>query len=222
MKRIRNLRESMLFWPALQLQRLQASALNLAGERPVVSGLVVSVTSYPARFNVTCDDDKIYPPNWLKYLLRASREAPESIVCYRGRLGRGLGENGWLPYASWPSCDHDRPSMEVFAIGSAGVLYPPFSLHQLVKDRHLACEVAPAADDLWLKLAAWKCGTLTRQVWRNPHRFTSIPVSSGHLSDQNLVEGNDMVLARLAREFGFTPNSVPGQRNPVSRAQMQD
>ncbi len=270
----------MQLWPALQLQRLHAAVGNLVGKPPVIPGLAVSVTSYPARFNtlhlclesllrqsirpeklilvvsaeetrefplpsaikalhgalieivydegnigpykkiipiierfpdatiVTCDDDKIYPPNWLKQLVRASHETPEAIICHRGRLGRGLRDNTWAPYSSWPSCDHAWVSMDVFPIGSAGVLYPPGSLDATVTDRHQALQVAPMTDDFWLKLAAWRRGRPTRQVRRKPFRFTSIPVKSGHLSDNNLTTGNDMVLARMAIELGFTPSSV--------------
>lgn len=281
----RNIREMLQFWPALQLQRLHAAALHRVETPPVIAGLVVSVTSYPARFGtlplclasllrqsmrperlvlavsveearrsplppviqeldgsrievlhddgnigsykkiipvlerfpdhtiVTCDDDKIYPPNWLKQLLRASHQTPEAIICHRARLGQGLSGSNWAPYTQWPSCDHSRPAMDVFPIGSAGVLYPPASLDPVVTKRHLALDLAPTADDLWFKYAAWKGGRPARQVRRKPFRFTSIPVNSGHLSDKNLTGGNDITLQRMARELGFTPNAVLQHNN---------
>ena len=68
---------------------------------------------------------------------------------------------------------------------------------------------APHADDLWLKLAAWKQGTPVRQVRARPSRFNSIPVRGGHLSDRNLTQGgNDRVLSELANTFGFTPGNL--------------
>jgi hypothetical protein len=94
-------------------------------------------------------------------------------------------------------------------IGSGGVLYPPGSLHFMVHDHDGFETYAPHADDLWLKLAAWKQGTPVRQVRAKPSRFNSIPVRGGHLSDRNLtLGGNDIVLSALADTFGFTPGNL--------------
>lgn len=280
MTNLRNIRETLQLWPAWHLQRLHAATIRLFLQLPVAPGVVVALTSYPARFDtlhlciqsllrqsvrperlmlvvsreevethplppaiasldgqlleivhdegnigsykkiipplercpgmtiITCDDDKIYPPNWLKQLLRAADRTPGAIICHRARLACPLPDGTWAPYQSWPSCSHDMPSMAIVPVGSGGVLYPPGVLDEVVTDRRRFLEIAPSADDLWLKFAAWKRGTPACQVCRKPSRFTSIPMKAGHLSDINVDVGNDIVLRRMAIEQGFTPLCV--------------
>jgi len=277
MTNLRNIRETLQLWPAWHLQRLHAATIRLFLQPPVAPGVVVALTSYPARFDtlhlclqslfrqsvrperlmlvvsrdeadahplppaiasldgqlleivydegnigsykkiipalercpgmtiVTCDDDKIYPPNWLKQLLRAAGRTPGAIICHRARMASPLPDGTWAPYHSWPSCNHDTPSMAIIPIGSGGVLYPPGALDEVAADRRRFLKIAPSADDLWLKFAAWKRGTPACQVCYKPSKFKSIPMKAGHLSDVNVAAGNDMVLHQMASELGFTP-----------------
>ena len=171
--------------------------------------IIPALERYPDKTIVTCDDDKIYPPNWLKHLLRAAVETPDSIICHRARVASALSEGQWAAYRNWPGCRHSEADMANVPIGSGGVLYPPGSLHPMACDYNSFERWAPHADDLWLKLASWKQGTPVRQVRRKPSRFNSIPMRGGHLSDRNLAAGgNDQVLRELADRFGFTPATL--------------
>ncbi|MEM9471855.1 MAG: glycosyltransferase family A protein [Pseudomonadota bacterium] len=282
MIRLRNFREALKLWPAWHFQRLHAATCRRFQKPDAASGVVVALTSYPARYDtlhlclqslfrqsaqperfilavsrdevdasplpahiacldgqlldivhddgntrsykkiapalmrypgttiVTCDDDKIYPPNWLKHLLRAAERTPDAIVCHRARVARALSDDTWAPYRTWPSCNYDTPSMATVPIGSGGVLYPPGALDAIATDRQLFLEIAPSSDDLWLKFAAWKRGTPACQVRRTPSKFNSIPMKAGHMSDTNVTGGNDAALHRLAGELGFTPDKVLG------------
>lgn len=175
--------------------------------------IIPALERYPDKTIVTCDDDKIYPPNWLKHLLRAANETPGTIICHRARVAIAQSEQQWAAYRNWPGCRTSQAGMANVPIGSGGVLYPPGSLHPIVHDLDSYERWAPHADDLWLKLAAWKQGTPVRQVRHKPSRFNSIPVHGGHLSDHNLAAGgNDQVLRELASRFGFTPASLKRTR----------
>ncbi len=282
MNKLRNIREALKLWPAWHFHRLQAATCRQFQQPVVASGVVVALTSYPARYDtlhlslqslfrqsvqpehlilavsrdevaarplprhiacldgeqldivhdggntrsykkvvpaltrhpgmtiVTCDDDKIYPPNWLKHLLRAAERTPGAIICHRARVARAGADGTWAPYRTWPSCNFDTPSMATVPIGSGGVLYPPGSLDAVATDRQLFLDVAPSSDDLWLKFAAWKRGTPACQVRRTPSKFNSVPMKAGHMSDTNVTGGNDAALHRLALELGFTPDQVLG------------
>jgi len=137
--------------------------------------------------------------------LRAAGRTPGAIICHRARMASPLPDGTWAPYHSWPSCNHDTPSMAIIPIGSGGVLYPPGALDEVAADRRRFLKIAPSADDLWLKFAAWKRGTPACQVCYKPSKFKSIPMKAGHLSDVNVAAGNDMVLHQMASELGFTP-----------------
>ncbi len=280
MTKLRNIREALKLWPAWHAQRLHAATYRRFQQPVVVTGVVVALTSYPARYDtlhlclqslfrqlvrperlmlvvsrdqvhasplpshitcldghlldivhdegntrsfkklipaltrypgmtiVTCDDDKIYPPNWLRQLLRTAERTPDAIICHRAREARALADGIWAPYRTWPSCNHDTPSMATVPIGSGGVLYPPDALDAIVTDGQLFLDVAPSSDDLWLKFAAWKRGTPACQVRRAPSKFKSIPMKAGHMSDTNMAGGNDAALHRMAGELGFTPDRV--------------
>ena len=56
---------------------------------------------YPDEYIVTCDDDMMYPQDWLEILLTDHEENPESIVAYMCRVFI-YRDNELMPYLQWP------------------------------------------------------------------------------------------------------------------------
>jgi hypothetical protein len=97
---------------------------------------------------ITVDDDTLYPPRFIEYLVR-HHECHGCIVAQRGRRMRLEANGGFMPYNRW----HDgfrEPRLSNLATGQSGVLY---RRRYFPKDFELeaAFALAPAHDDLWLR-----------------------------------------------------------------------
>ena len=101
---------------------------------------------------VTVDDDTIYPPEFLRVLLEQF-STHDCVVAFRGRE-MVLDDAEIASYPSW-GLGLDRPSMNNLPTGKDGVLYSTrFFTRDFVRIED-AIELAPTADDLWIK---WQCG----------------------------------------------------------------
>jgi len=101
---------------------------------------------------ITADDDTLYPPRFIEYLVRR-RQALGGIVAHRGRRIRpapeGAASGAFLAYGAW----HDglnAPRLANLPTGQSGVLY---HRHDFPDDLQLeaALVLAPTHDDLWLR-----------------------------------------------------------------------
>ena len=109
---------------------------------------------YPNDLIVTVDDDLLYSKNMLSSLHRSYLMYPEAVSAVRVHLMVVSEDNRILPYNAWvreTDCCLYTPSMQLFATGGAGTLYPPELFRKEFLDRDAIQENSPLADDLWLK-----------------------------------------------------------------------
>ncbi|MFZ0407711.1 MAG: exostosin family protein [Cyanobium sp.] len=97
---------------------------------------------------ITVDDDTLYPPRFIEYLLR-HHERHGCIVAHRGWRMRTAAVGGFVPYKGW----HDglrEPRLANLATGQSGVLYRRSYFPDDLK-LNAALTLAPTHDDLWLR-----------------------------------------------------------------------
>lgn len=103
---------------------------------------------------VTIDDDLRYPETLLEDLYQSYLRHPKAVSAARTHLVILGGDGAPLPYRDWvketDTC-MDKPSMQLFATGGAGALYPPELFPELLFREETILECCPCADDLWLK-----------------------------------------------------------------------
>ena len=167
--------------------------------------LVETLKLHPDRIIVTCDDDMMYPDDWLLRLLESWQHTPDDIVAHRCR--KILIENGEImPYASWHSESTGGSSALTIAVGWGGILYPPGSLDDRVLDRDTYMRLSPKADDLWYKAMATLKGTAVRKS-RNPYP-APIPIIASQgisLRKKNIGEDlNRVQFLALVKEYNLT------------------
>lgn len=141
---------------------------------------------------VTADDDLVYSRWWLEGLVRANREYPDAINCYRAHVVHTTG--GFLaPYNSWKPCHSSQPSFSHFATGVSGCIYPPGFLAHLKRAGDAFLTLCPKADDVWLHMNALRSGYRVRQIRTRPLRFPFVPgtQNSGLYHDNVLQSRND-------------------------------
>jgi len=114
-----------------------------------------TLREYPEDIIITIDDDQIYPPNFIEKLYQSYLKHPNAISCYRAHLMQ-FDENGdLLSYNKWTKEYSEQiniPSMQLFATGIGGILYPPHCMHQEVLNKESLLTLSPIADDIWLKI----------------------------------------------------------------------
>ncbi|WP_353071462.1 hypothetical protein [Tunturiibacter gelidiferens] len=127
---------------------------------------------------VTADDDLLYSRWWLEGLVRAHRENPEGVNCYRAHR-IGLGNGAITPYQTWESCRSSEAGFLHFGTGVSGCIYPMSLLKRLKLAGAEFMQLCPKADDVWLHVNALRAGMKTRQIWNRPLRFPFVPGTQG-------------------------------------------
>jgi hypothetical protein len=102
---------------------------------------------------VICDDDILYPCDWLERLTLEDRaDAYVGIKCRRMRWSP---DGALLPYVKWDKdVKHGQsPSRDLFITGCGGAIIHPDRLGNKFRDRQKIANECPRADDIWLKAA---------------------------------------------------------------------
>lgn len=171
---------------------------------------IYAFREFPDDIVVTVDDDILYAPELLEQLWQAHLEHPGAVVAGRTHLIT-LDKNGHPnPYAQWIHCTQGfdaGPSMQLIAIGIAGVLYDPKLFPQELYDEEQIQSLCLEADDLWLKAMELAAGIPVVRA-TNPELIRTIADSQETaLYLQNLNENrNDVflsnVIAHIEKAFG--------------------
>ena len=120
--------------------------------------LLPSLKAYPNSTIVTCDDDMIYPSNWLSNLYNSHLAQKQCVISQVGRLIE-RDDNGELkPYKNWSFIRSEKSQLNFLPIGYGGVLYPANTFNEQVFDESLFLKLSPKADDLWFKAMAYLNG----------------------------------------------------------------
>ncbi|SMG56524.1 glycosyltransferase [Paraburkholderia susongensis] len=99
---------------------------------------------------VTCDDDTIYPDDWLDRIIDVYLTC-RCIVAYRGHT-IALTESGdFAPYTRWITEPKPLLSLRNLPTGKDGVLYRASMFNTAVHDIEVAMKYAPTSDDLWFR-----------------------------------------------------------------------
>ncbi|SMF13647.1 hypothetical protein SAMN02745866_00860 [Alteromonadaceae bacterium Bs31] len=127
--------------------------------------LVHTLEEFPDSIIVTCDDDVIYPVDWLEMLYQEHLVYPDQVIANRCNMIAYDSEGNTLPYRQWiKNVTPGTSSMAIMPAGYGGVLYPPGALLAETTDSKLYLKLAPKADDLWFKAMSFLNGTLCRRA----------------------------------------------------------
>jgi hypothetical protein len=161
--------------------------------------LIYSLEEYPDSYIVTCDDDILYPYNFLQELVTTSDKFKGCIVAYTCRMMQLKNSSNFTSYKSWKYVSYTSPSLNLLPIGASGIMYPKNSLNVEVQNKEVFLKLAPTADDLWFKAMALLNNTKTVLVnGKSTTHFMSSGSQDEALSDKNLFEDkNDEQLKNI-------------------------
>jgi hypothetical protein len=207
--------EKIILWLHRDLENNLPSALRkLQGKRFEIRycattephrKLIETLKLHPDRIIVTCDDDVMYPDDWLFRLLKSWKHSPDDIIAHRCRKIR-IKDGEIMPYRTWHSEPAGQGSSLSVALGWGGVLFPPGSLDDRALDRDAYMRLSPRADDLWYKaMATLKGTTMRKSQFPYPAPIPIIGSQSISLKKMNLGEDlNRIQLLALAKEYNLT------------------
>lgn len=153
----------------------------------------------PESIIITVDDDGWYDLNLVAELVKSYEKHPNAVSSIRVHKIRLNAQGIPLPYSQWDK-DYDNedayiPSLELFATGCGGVLYPPHVLDNRVLDEKLLKKLSFRADDVWLK--TMEILKNTPVVKASKKRMTSWTIKSS----QNVSLNSDNVGSNKNDEF---------------------
>ena len=115
---------------------------------------IYAFREFPDDIIVTVDDDILYAPELLQQLWQAHLRYPDAVVAGRTHLITLDKDSRPNPYGRWIHCTQGfeaGPSMQLMAVGIAGVLYDPMLFPPELYDEESIKALCLEADDLWLK-----------------------------------------------------------------------
>lgn len=164
-----------------------------------------AMQDYPDAVIVTVDDDVIYGEKCIETLFSSYIKNPYSVSA--NRVHHILyGEDGnILPYLNWKfeETTEFMPSLELFATGVGGVLYPPGLLSNMIFNKNYIKKFCIYADDIWLKFMELLNGITVVYSGMNPPHPKQIPgTKETSLFQYNKANGiNDQCIENLNRLF---------------------
>jgi hypothetical protein len=133
--------------------------------------LIHSLIDFPERVLVTCDDDQMYNPDFIKSLYIEHSHFPNDIVSNECREVSQDSSGKLLPYKEWKySKELGISKTEFIPLGYSGVLYPPNALNVEATNIELFLALAPKADDLWFKMMSLLNKTKVRRPAVQPSK----------------------------------------------------
>ena len=162
-----------------------------------------AMQEYPEDIIVTVDDDLLYSRNMLSSLYASYLRYPYAVSAVRAHLMLVSPEKRLLPYNTWvreTDCCLHTPSMQLFATGGAGTLYPPHLFRKEFFDRDAILAHCPLADDLWLKAMELVSGVpvvVARE--REPLKYVQDSQAGGLKYINDAQKQNDAQLANIIR-----------------------
>ncbi len=122
------------------------------------ASIIPIITEYPNDIVVTANDNIFYPRNWLKTLYEENKRNENTIIGYNALTINVDAEGNVSDYSTWTTNDDSTPTFNNFLSCEDGILYPPNSLHEDVKNRKLFDKLCKS-EDIWY----WAMSVLNNQ-----------------------------------------------------------
>ncbi len=172
----------------------------------------------PNELILTYDDDIIYPPNSIKWLMKAHKKYPNAVVANRGYEITFDAEGKIKPNKQWKMISGygvKKPRSLLHLSNGSGVLYPYDAMYKDVCNKDLIKEYALGIDDLWMTIMAILQGT---KMLKSKHYHKIFSLCSGsqefqlaleNIKNEENINKYDVVLEALM-------NLYPNLREKIS------
>lgn len=160
----------------------------------------------PDAIVITVDDDCIYSPKLIEYLIKTNKIFPNAITAARARKIEA-DKNGFLTYNKWNLATiPNKPSNQLIATGVGGVLYPPHLLDPNLLLNKSEIRKYIQVDDLWLKTVEIlnHVPTVVCDKRIDEKRIEIPSAQSIGLTQTNVLKNeNDLYWSKLDKEYNL-------------------
>ncbi len=164
--------------------------------------LLPTLKLFPDSIIVTCDDDMIYPKNWLSHLYQGHLHYPMRVISQVGRLISRDSDKELMAYNKWPFVREECKGEGLLPIGYGGILYPKNIFSEQVFDENIYMDLCPKADDLWFKAMAYLNGKKTFCVSEKARPIPLLRSQKNSLNSSNIKkDGNRIQWEALCRKY---------------------
>jgi len=161
--------------------------------------LIPALEDFNDNIIVTADDDIFYEKDWLKSLVETHNKYPQDIIVHKPMMITFNDDKSPKPYKFWSKSAKDT-NFRNFIMGVGGVLYPPNSLYDDVKNKALFLRLCPHNDDVWFWAMAVMNGTKIR-------------IADNFIGVQTLVN--------IERELNLNNEPTLYKNNRINRTDLQ-
>tara|TARA_B110000037_G_scaffold220120_1_gene286971 strand:+ start:104 stop:1003 length:900 start_codon:yes stop_codon:yes gene_type:complete len=168
--------------------------------------IIPTIKECPNDLIITIDDDIIYNFDLIEILYKNYLNDPTIIYCGSAKIMK-INDRRVFDYNSWQKIEgKSDASLLNFALGFSGVLYFPGCFDDEVLNEQKLLELAPSADDVWLKAMSLINGVSVKSVKSEFAKSSSfIPLGiaqADSLSITNVIMGkNNIQLSNIFTEY---------------------
>jgi hypothetical protein len=193
----------------LRRQRERGLEVRFVRDIGPYTKVIYALKEFAGDLVVACDDDVIYPRDWLKDLAEAHAREPQCVICHKARRMAVDPGGGLRPYNEWKISGGDCPvpSFSIFPICTGGILYPPGALHPEVFNEAVFRKICPIADDVWMKAMSLLNNVRCHKVAPVSMQFVSVRGTQHKtLASENMARGrNDVQLRAVFDHYNLQP-----------------
>ena len=192
----------------ITLTNLQKRGLEIKYCRDLKSykKIIPTIKECPNDLIITIDDDIIYNFDLIEVLYNNYLNDPTIIYCGSAKIMK-IKDRRVFDYNSWQNVEEKSDASLInFPVGFGGVLYFPGCFDDEVLNEQKLLELAPSADDVWLKAMSLINGVSVKSVKSEFAKSSSlIPLGiaqADSLSITNVIMGkNNIQLSNVFTEY---------------------
>jgi len=165
---------------------------------------IYAFNEFQNEFVITVDDDLYYDIRLIENLMSLKEKYPKAIPTNRAHLIQFNKQGKIDNYNKWyHNFVIEKPSLLLVPTGGFGTLYEPQQLNPAFSNQELITELAPHADDLWLKVQSLLQETPI--ITNSKYNKDPITIKSSQLEklvSTNVIDGaNDIQLKKSLDYF---------------------
>jgi PST family polysaccharide transporter len=174
-----------------------------------------AMKNFPESIVITVDDDCFYNKKFVESMYKSYTKHPDSVSARRVHRMMIKDRRELSSYNEWEFeyKKIKKPSLELVAAGSAGVLYPPGIMPGATFDIELIKRLCLNADDIWMKFMEIMNGIPVVPV--KNHWFNTIGVNNTQetaLGKTNVRQNqNDIYIHNMERHFNIDFSGIINQ-----------
>ena len=164
---------------------------------------IYAIEEFPNDYIITLDDDLYYEKNLILNLVNLKKEYPEYVPTNRAHKIK-ITDNIIEPYRKWFHNATDiAPSNLLVQTGGNGTLYCKNDLFKDFNSVQIIKELAPYADDIWLKIMVLKAQKkIVTNIKYNKDPLVVKATQNEKLVTQNVINGgNDTQFNNLLKHY---------------------